>query len=196
MPFLFSSDTAFLQFFQYIHPMQLEHQERIVVYLQSYHIHHGCNMLARHSPVGTTAIHIQVSPRIWEHFQLGFLGYIEHGRRKIHIEQLWHDGRICQYTIHQPLRLLLRKLIHLHGDTIRSPPTSLHLCLNLIIIKLHTLHRAIACISSTTRYAIGIIYMREGLQPSIAPPRLAKTTCHKMLVIFNKIYYTYFSLNQ
>ena len=116
-------------------------------------------MLAWHSPIRAIAIHVKVSPRRRKHFQPCFLGNIEYRWRQVHVEQLRHNGRLSQDAINQSLFFRLRKLVDNHGYGIGSHSATLHLSLNLVAIEDNTLYRPIASIASTTRNAIGIIYM-------------------------------------
>lgn len=72
--------------------MNPEDEERVIVYLPAHHVDHRGQMLAGYGPVGTGALHLEVGPLLWEHFQSRRFGNIEHGRIQLPVQQFRYQA--------------------------------------------------------------------------------------------------------
>ena len=159
-------------------PVHLEHNERIVVNLPAEHIDHGCQMFARHRPIGTTAIHLQVIPSFGEYLQAAGAGDVHHLRVQFPVEEAGDDARSGYQPVHQLVHLPGGKLRDDDFNAVRPRTAALHLGADNIIMQLYFSDGAIAGISCAPGDAVLIINVGQRTQPFVAPPCIAKLLCH------------------
>jgi len=178
LPHVVHFNAPFLQFFQKVEPVHLEHNERIVVNLPAEHIDHGCQMFARHRPIGTTAIHLQVIPSFGEYLQAAGAGDVQHLRVQFPVEETGDDARSGYQPVHQLVHLSGGKLRDGDFNAVRPRTAALHLGADNIILQLYFTDGAIAGISCAAGDAVLIINVGQRTQPFVAPPCIAKLLCH------------------
>ena len=141
--------------------MHPEYDERIVIYLTAEHIDYRCQMLTRDCPVRTITLHLQVTPPFREYLQTTFAGNVQHFRSEFPVEQTRNQSRTLHQSLYKCLYLFRKKRRNDDADFIRSRPTSFHLSGYDIIFQLNFFDIPFTGISSSTRNAVFIVYMRK-----------------------------------
>jgi hypothetical protein len=62
-------DVVFFQFVDQIDIVDTENQKRIIVDFPAQHVNHRSQVFARHHPVGTRALHLEIRPLAGEYLQ-------------------------------------------------------------------------------------------------------------------------------
>ena len=89
--------------------MHGKNDKRVVVYLATEHIYHSCKMLARHSPVGTGTLHVEVLPRFGENVEVDASGNIQYLGTEFPVEKTGQNIGVFQNLVYQLVNLFLRK---------------------------------------------------------------------------------------
>jgi hypothetical protein len=131
--------------------VNVKHQEGIVVNFTADHIDDRSQMLARNSPVGAGALHLEIGPLTRKHLQPLFFSDGQYFRVELAVEQFRYQYWSLNKAIHQGFYLFIKKGGYDDGNVVRAGATSSDFGSNVVAFDLYIFYVTASCVGGSSR---------------------------------------------